>query len=101
MALATPRSAEVDVALPSCAAVTPQNIAAARSASAGISVSALAGSESATAPVPHASGERRAGGPPRERREHDAPPARPVGRRPGEWAERAEAPHEEDQPAGR
>src|SRR3954452_2645833 len=55
MALATPRSAEVDVALPSCAAVTPQNIAAARIASAGMSVSAVAGSESATAAVPHAS----------------------------------------------
>src|SRR3954466_14550933 len=97
MALATPRSAAVEVALPSCAAVTPQNIAAARIASAGISVMAVAGSESATAPVPHASAARTT----RPRREAAAPPARRVGRRSRERAERAEAPHEEDQPAGR
>src|ERR1700754_4694199 len=50
-----PRSAEVDVAVPSWAAVTPQNIAAARIARAGMSVTGVAGSDSATPPAPHAS----------------------------------------------
>src|SRR5919199_5903208 len=55
MALGTPGWAEVDVGLPSWGGVTPQNIAAASTARAGISVSGVAGSESATAPAPHAS----------------------------------------------